>query len=257
MIEYRGKSMCFSSAKGGVGKTTNLLNLAGIFELLGKKVLLIDFDLYTGSLSVYLNKTNDKSIYNLYFDIINGSYQKLDNYTVKVSNYIDLLAAPIDPRDASKIDYNYIKDIINKGKMEYDVVLVDTNHALNEVNLSVLDTVDEILFFLTNDPLDLKNIRTLLSILDSLNFRNYSILLNNSRDPFKDYYSLYEIRKIIAHDINYSLSKDLFLKDIEKYIAKGEIISLDKNFPSIMTDDYKTLVLIATDLLERTITKHE
>lgn len=257
MIEYRGKSMCISSAKGGVGKTTNLLNLAGIFEQLEKKVLLIDFDLYTGGLAVYLNKNNEKSIYSLYFDMLNNTYKSLNNYVTKVDNYIDLLSAPKDPRDANKIDPSYIKEIINKAKAEYDVVLIDTNHALNEINLSVLDAVDEILFFITNDPLELKNIRSLLSILDSLNFENYSILLNNSRDPFKTYFSLYEMRKIIGHDINYSLSQDLYLKDIEKYIMKGIILSLDKNFANIMSDDYKTLVLIATDLLERKSIKHE
>ncbi len=257
MIEYKGKSLCIASSKGGVGKTTNLLNLAGIFEQLEKRVLIIDFDLYTGGVAVYLNKQNDKSIYNMYLDLLNNNYKDLSNYTVKVDNYIDILAAPKDPRDANKIDATFIKDIINKGKLEYDAVLVDTNHALNDINLSVLDAVDEILFMITNDPLDLKNIRSLLSILDSLNFQNYSILLNNSRDPFKSYFSLYEMRKIIGHDINYSLSPDLYLKDMEKYVMKGTIISLDKNFAKIMHDDYKTFVLIATDLLERTSKKHE
>ena len=41
----KGKSLCFFSAKGGVGKTTNLLNLAGILEQFDKKVLIIDMDL--------------------------------------------------------------------------------------------------------------------------------------------------------------------------------------------------------------------
>ncbi len=251
MKTKHGKSLCFFSAKGGVGKTTNILNLAGIFEQLEKKVLIIDMDLYSGGIALYLNKKNDKSIYNFAFDMMNGSYKDIKDYTVRVDNYIDILCAPKDPRDANKIEARYVEDIIRKAEATYDVVLVDTNHALNEVNLTVLDVVDEITFFVTNDPIDLKNIRSLLSILDNLNFTNYSILLNNSRDPFKNYFSLYEIKKIIGHNLNYSLSADLYLKDMEKMVMKGAIVSLDRKFAEVMADDYKTFVVMATDLLER------
>ncbi len=250
----KGKTMCFFSAKGGVGKTTNILNLAGIFEQLEKKVLIIDMDLYSGGIALYLNKKNDKSVYNLAFDMMNNTYKDIKDYTVRVDNYIDILCAPKDPRDANKIESRYIEEIIKKAQLAYDVVLIDTNHALDEINLTILENVNEIMFMLTNDPIDLKNIRSILSILDNLEFTNYSLLLNNSRDPFKNYFSLYEIKKIIGHNLNYSLSADMYLKDMEKMVMRGAIVSLDRKFAEVMPNDYKTFVVIATDLLERSYT---
>ncbi len=250
MSEKMGKSLCFFSAKGGVGKTTNLLNLAGILEQLGKSVLIIDMDLYSGGIATYLNKKFDKSIYHLAFDMENGKYDDLDNYTVQVDDFIDIICAPKDPRDANKIDAGIIPTIIKNAKLNYDVVLIDTNHALNDINLTILDNVDQINFVITNDPLDLKNIKSLITIFKNLEIDNYKILLNNSRDPFKSYFSTYEIKKIIEHNIDYTLSTDLFLKDMDKLVMKGVIVSLDIKFADIMTGDYQTFVVMATDLLE-------
>ena len=46
------KTIAFGTLKGGTGKTTNVLNIAGILSNIGKKVLIIDLDLYTGESKV-------------------------------------------------------------------------------------------------------------------------------------------------------------------------------------------------------------
>lgn len=245
----KGKSLCFFSAKGGVGKTVNLINLAGIFQQLDKKVLIIDLDLYGGSIANALNKKYDYSIYNLVDDMIFNRFENFDKYVVNATEKIDLLCAPKDPRDASKIEIKYIEDIINNAVFNYDVVLIDTNHALTDFNLMALSVVDQINFITTNDPLDLKNLKSLISIFKDHDIKNYKIVLNNSRDPFKNYFSMYDIKHILNENISYTLSPDMFLKDIEKRIMNGDIISLDKKFASVMSRDYKVFVLMATDLL--------
>ena len=61
-MNSKGMSICITSAKGGVGKTITTLNLAGLYEQLGKKVLIIDFDLASGGIAVALNIDINKTI---------------------------------------------------------------------------------------------------------------------------------------------------------------------------------------------------
>ena len=253
----KGRSLCFFSAKGGVGKTVNIINLAGVIEQLDKKVLIIDMDFYSGGVAVTLNKKFDKSIYNMILDMINNDYKNFNDYTVKVDNYIDILCAPKDPRDANKIDASFIEDIIQKAESIYDVVLIDTNHALNDINLVTLSSVSNIVFLTTNDPVDLKNLKSLLTIFKSLDFKNYKVLLNNSRDPFKDYFSNYDIKHILGHNIDYTLSPNIFFKDMEKYIMDGIILTKEKKFVDSFSRDYQTFLIMATDLLDEDNGKNE
>ena len=129
------------------------------------------------------------------------------------------------------------------------MVLIDSNHILNEINVMMMDKVDEILFVVTNDPLDLKNLKSILSIFRDVNLKNYRVLLNDSRDPFKNYFTLYDIKNIIKTNVDYTLSKRMFIKDIDVYLMNGKIVTLDKHFAKVYTKDYSTLMTIAADAL--------
>ena len=67
-----GKVISISSVKGGVGKTTMTINLAGIYYLLGNKVLIIDADFFSGGVSTWLDIRNKRDIYMLVSNIANN-----------------------------------------------------------------------------------------------------------------------------------------------------------------------------------------
>ena len=173
-----GKVISVSSVKGGVGKTTILLNLAGIYCELGKRVLIIDLDLFSGGVAISLNVKNTKDIFMLVDSMANNRFTELNKYVTSYNKNIDVLTAPRDPRDAMKIESRYIPLVFDAAKKEYDVVLVDTSHVLNEVNLTILDYSYMSLFIITNDLVDLKNMKSLLSIFNDTDKKNYLICLN-------------------------------------------------------------------------------
>ena len=245
-----GKIISICSVKGGVGKTTTTLNLAGIYQMLKKKVLVIDFDLYSGGISAILDLKNKKDIFMLIDSISNNRFTKISDYIEHYNNFIDVLANPRDPRQASKIESKYIPIILDLAKKEYDVILIDTNHTLDEKNLTLFDLSYMSLFIITNDLVDLKNMKSLISIFNDLEKKNYLVCLNNSRDTGKDFLSLFDIKNIIKNNIDYTISKNFYIKNIDKYMLNGEILTLNRNILRFHNNDIENMTKMAKDLID-------
>lgn len=244
-----GKVISVSSVKGGVGKTVTTLNLAGIYCELGKKVLIIDLDLFAGGIAVSLNIKNKKDIFMMIDSMANNRFTDLKDYITTYNSNIDVLASPKDPREAMKVESRYIPLILDYAKKEYDVVLVDTSHILDEINITIMDYSYMTLLITTNDMVDLKNMKSLISIFKDTEKKNYLIMLNNSRDTGKDYMSLYDIRTIIGNNVDYTISRNYYIKNIDKYVMNGEILTLNKNINAFHQGDVNNMKKMALDLI--------
>ena len=243
----RGKILCLFGVKGGIGKSILSLNLAGAASNQKIKTLIIDMDIYGGSIALALNKEVNKTIYNFVDDYNNNRYEDIKDYVTKYNEYIDFIASPKDPRKSNKIDSTYLDILLDKVKFNYDLIILDTNHILNEINLSLLDKSDDILFVLSNDSFDIKNMRTLISIFKDLDKNNYKIVLNNSIRREREYFSNYDIKDIIKDNIDYIISNKFYIKNIDGYIMNGDIVTLNKKY--VGTKDYKVLDSIIEDAL--------
>jgi len=250
MGKAKGKSLCIFSAKGGVGKSTTALNTAGVFCALDKKILIIDFDTSSGAIATYLNRVTEITIYNFVDNYANNRYKSIRNYVTKYNDNIDFLASCKDPRQGSKIASNYIEIVLEKAVYEYDYVIVDTNHVLSEFNVTILDKCDETLLVMTNDLMDLKNMRNIIRIFKDAEKTNYKVLLNGSINPNKKYYSMYDIKSIIKTNVDYVIESSFYLKSMDNYVADGKILTLENKMAKIYPKVYKAYLAVCNDLME-------
>ncbi|MCI9110453.1 MAG: AAA family ATPase [Bacilli bacterium] len=228
MALNNAKVITVTSVKGGTGKSTTVLNLAGILTEMQIKTIVIDLDLYSGVIAASLNLNGGSDIYTLCEDFMNNRFDHFENYVSKYNEYIDVLAAPLDPRSSTKVKAKYVNIILSRLKLQYDVILIDTNHVMEQNNLVALDFSDEILYVITNDLMDLKNMKTMISIYKDMNKNNYKIILNEAR-PNNTSYSVSEVSNIIGKSVDYIIPKNFYNHKIEEFIYNGKIMSLDKS----------------------------
>ncbi len=251
MAKYKkGKSICVTSMKGGVGKSTILLNLAGAYALLGMKCVILDLDLDGGAISLSLNIEPKKNVYNICYDMMNNSFKNIRDYITKYNDNIDVVSSPKDPRASLKIDAKYIDLILYNLESIYDVVLIDTSHSLDEKKLTTMDRVYKILFVINNDPIDLKNTKSIISIFKDNEIKNYNILLNNSNSLHKDYFSMYDIKAVIGTNIDYTISKNFYFKNIDNFLMEGKIPILNKRVQKLKKNDVDNIKKMAKNLIK-------
>ena len=249
MKGIKGKVIAITSSKGGVGKTIFATNLAGVYHYLKLKTLIIDMDLSCGGVNVMLNTKENKTIYNLADDILNNRFKESESYVYHYSEYIDVLPSCKDPRQGNKIDLKLIEQIISVYKNNYDVVILDTNHVPTPYTLASLDLADSIIFMITDNPLDLKNSASLLNILKDIKEENVYVLLNNSIKTGKNYFSKFDIKSVIHHNIDYILPSSMYINNINKYLLEGKILVLNNNLKFNNKKDQDLLIKIATNLV--------
>ena len=170
----RALTVCAYNFKGGIGKTTTVVNLAGALAKLDKKVLVLDFDTRQQDLTNLLNvKDKSPSLLDCILDRNEKISNTIQTYTSNHRNgkYAKFDIIPSDSIMSRKTDIELahliqggisrLKDVLSSLKSEYDYILIDSSPNWDFFSQSSIYAADCVLIpTRANDVRSLENAAT-------------------------------------------------------------------------------------------------
>ncbi|HOU13489.1 MAG TPA: response regulator [Anaerolineae bacterium] len=176
------KIVTIYSPKGGTGCTTLAVNLAiALQTMLGadSKVCLVDTNLQFGDVAIFMKLQATRTLADLAPHTQDMDSDLLKTILVSHASGVSVLVAPSVPEDAevfkeSEIEENganvRLKTILEFARREFDYIILDTSHQVDDVILTALD-VSDLMVVVTRPVIpEIRGARQFIDLLQKLSY---------------------------------------------------------------------------------------
>ena len=173
----KNKIISVINQKGGVGKTTTVINLAAGLSLLGKKILVIDLD-PQGNATTGLGLSNTIPSEQTIYGVLNGT-REISNVIQKTNfQNLDLIPSNVDlsglevetAGDGRRafILKDQITAYLNTSRTSYDYVLLDCPPSLSLLTIMALVSTNSLIVPLQTEFFALEGLTQLMKTIDRI-----------------------------------------------------------------------------------------
>ena len=163
--------------KGGVGKTTTVINLAAGLSQLNKKILVIDLD-PQGNATTGLGLSNTDNSSDTIYGVLNGSKEidevirktQFENLDIVTSN-VDLSGLEVETADDSNRAFllkTKLTAYLNNSRGSYDYVLIDCPPSLSLLTVMALVSSNSLLVPLQTEFFALEGLTQLMKTIERI-----------------------------------------------------------------------------------------
>jgi len=175
--EMDKKIISVINQKGGVGKTTTVVNLAAGLSMKGKKVLVIDLD-PQGNATTGLGLSNTSNSDTTIYTVLNGNKKisdviqktSFENLNLITSN-VDLSGLEVetasDSRRAFKLK-DELSSILNDSRASYDYILIDCPPSLSLLTIMALVASNSLVVPLQTEFFALEGLTQLMKTIERI-----------------------------------------------------------------------------------------
>lgn len=155
-----------TNLKGGIGKTTTVVNVSAGMALKGARVLVVDVDAQ-GNLAMALGVRPRRTLYEV---LVDGA--KIADCITSARPNLDILAADeslltAQPTIARRPDWpRVLEQALRPIRTNYDFIFIDCGGSLTVLNLNALNAAGDVLVPTTVEPFSVKGLEMLVKQID-------------------------------------------------------------------------------------------